>query len=276
MDPHLEDGRLQALLDDELGETAARSARDHLATCPSCRGRLEGLERLGAAVTARLAVLDRPVSMEAARQGHAAARERRGAARRSHRPGRAHPGWSWRSPLAAAASVLLLVTAGVAASLPGSPIRAWMEGRQSTPDLSPAATLPSVPETTGVFASLRMGTMDVQIRGLAAGGWVEVHLVDGDRAGAFAPAGAAFESGPGRLGVHVEASRNVEPGDAGAGPGVRVELPRGAREATVQAGRQLLLRVTPDGVHVPSGIRVDSTTGVIRIQVPDPAPGSGG
>lgn len=297
LDPHLDEGHLQAYLDDELGEAATPSARNHLSACPACRARLEDLEGIGAAVTSRLTVLDRPVSLEAARVRWSH-RHRPAALTPPERPSTRpvapsaprpvmhpaprpvmHPAWrpawrpawptAWRPTLAAAAGVLLLVTAGVAAAFPGSPIRAWLEGREGTPEGTPAASILAAPETTGVFASLREGAMEVQLHGLPPGAWVEVQLVEGDRVGAFAPAGSSFESGPGRLGVRVEPS-----GADASPPGVRLELPGAAREARVQAGGAVLLRVTPDGLWFPPQVTVDSTSGVIRVQVPPPA-GSG-
>ncbi len=277
-DPHLDDGHLQAYLDDELGQADTRSARDHLATCPDCRARLEELEGIGAAVSAHLTVLDRPVSLEAARarwsRRHRPA-ERMAQERPSPRPAAPsalrpvmRPAWrpAWRPTLAAAAGVLLVVTAGVAAAFPGSPIRAWLEGREGTPEGAPAAAVLAAPETTGVFASLRNGAMDIQLHGLLPGAWVEVQLVEGDRVGAFAPAGSSFESGPGHLGVRVESA-----GADASPPGVRLELPRAARETRVQSGGAVLLRVTPDGLWFPPQVTVDSTSGVIRVQVPPPA-----
>jgi|GEM_PF-1523021 len=294
LDPHLDDGHLQACLDDELGEAATSSARNHLSACPACRARLEDLEGIGAAITSRLTVLDRPVSLEAARvrwshrHRPAALTAPEGPSTRPVAPPVVRPALSpalspvmhparrpawrptWRPTLAAAAGVLLLVTAGVAAAFPGSPIRAWLEGREGTPEGTPAASVLAAPETTGVFASLRDGAMDIQLHGLPPGAWVEVQLVEGDRVGAFAPAGSSFESGPGRLGVRVESS-----GADASPPGVRLELPGAAREARVQAGGAVLLRVTPDGLWFPPQVTVDSTSGVIRVQIPPLPSGAG-
>jgi hypothetical protein len=278
LDPHLDDGHLQAYLDDELGQAATRSARDHLSRCPACRTRLEELEGIGAAVAARLTVLDRPLSMEVARSrwDH----RRRAAERTSPLHSSTHPARpsattpvmrpAWRPALSAAAGALLLVTAGVAAALPGSPIRSWIEGREGVSEGAPAASALPVAETTGVFASLRDGAMSIQLHGLPPGAWVELRRVEGDRVGAFAPAGSSFESGPGHLGVRVESS-----GADDSSAAVRLELPVAAREARVQSGDAVLLRVTPDGLWFPPQVTVDSTSGVIRVRVP-PLPNGAG
>ena len=101
---HMDDGELIRLLDGECSaEEQARIAR-HVATCPVCAQRQEGLGGLANGVTAALVRGDEPV--------------------RSVRV----PKRTWRIGAFRAAAVLLVVSVGVAAAS-APPVRAWLSAR---------------------------------------------------------------------------------------------------------------------------------------------------
>src|SRR5262245_5754392 len=57
---HLDEGRIQRLLDAELDPATARAAREHLAGCADCRARVAEARRTADTVTAALGTLDAP------------------------------------------------------------------------------------------------------------------------------------------------------------------------------------------------------------------------
>jgi len=130
---HVDEGLLQALLDGEVDQAAAAEARRHIDACPQCRGLLEELRGDDRWLEGVLQSIDHPVP-----QVPVAAIATR--ARRSRRPLR------W-----AAAVALLLLAAGTAYALPGSPVRRWIDqlvgsrgakSTEPTPELAGVALPP--------------------------------------------------------------------------------------------------------------------------------------
>jgi hypothetical protein len=152
-------------------------------------------------------------------------------------------------PLPWAASVALLLTAGAASALPGSPVRDWLAqgwsavtgtGSRATepPRVAPAveeataAPEPAVLEEIG--ASILAGEEGVElwIRGLPAGADLRVVWVEGDMAGIFAGEGTRFRTEAGRV-------------EAQAPPGaVRVEIPRSLGSVVLGVDGIVVLRVS--------------------------------
>lgn len=154
MTEHVEEGTLQAWLDDELQGTAASDVARHLERCVACRDVAQGLRTLESGTTAHLLPLEEELDLNAARwkvrQQRAARREAEREAERDmvaeagrgtgregtaqtgrdrlgsplNRPAPPRKGWSRRRSVAAAA--MLVLVAGGAAALPGSPIRTWI------------------------------------------------------------------------------------------------------------------------------------------------------
>jgi anti-sigma factor RsiW len=111
---HPDDGMIRALLDEEAtGEKDA--ARAHLATCPQCAEtaaeQTADLQVLAEALT----LLDTDPPIQAARAR--ILEEAHGRQRRVH---------GIRRYLPRVASFAVLITAGAAAALPGSPVRQWL------------------------------------------------------------------------------------------------------------------------------------------------------
>lgn len=152
-------------------------------------------------------------------------------------------------PLPWAASIALLVTAGAASALPGSPVREWvtqgwgaLTGSGDAPvgleSVEPAAEeLPAAPATADpaeTGASILAGEEGVElwILGLQGGADLRVVRVDGNMAGIFAGEGTRFRTEEGRL-------------EAEAPPGaVRVEIPRSLEDAVVGVNGTVLLRLS--------------------------------
>src|SRR5262245_34895269 len=111
---HLDDAKLNALLDEELAPREREIARGHLGQCAACRGRLAAFEELRDGVLARLGALDDPTPATFAAAIAARAR--------SFAPAPPRARLAWAAGLAAAT----LLAVGLAYAIPGSPLRAWV------------------------------------------------------------------------------------------------------------------------------------------------------
>ena len=260
MKGHPEEGLLQAYLDGEVSESEHVRVAGHLMGCAACNRTLDELGGLAAIAGSALAAVEtRRPDVEAARW-----RVRREAATRRRRAEATGWGAGLRRRVAVAASFFLLFGVGVAAAMPGSPLRSWWDARE--PAGSPVVSAASAPEDAagptevGVGLELRDGALDVAFSAVPAGVGIEVTLVDGDRAAVFAPEGAHFETGSGRIHVEVGTVR-VEAGS------VRVEIPRNSINGVVRVNEAIYLEVVAGDLSFPGP--PPSTTGdVIRFEVP--------
>lgn len=116
---HLDDGTLQAFLDDELGPADRASVAEHLLGCDRCQSAHEALTRASALFTQSASVLDvepaAGVRAGAAGQGHASeghASRRRARAR--------------IATVVKAAVLVIAVAAAASAAVPGSPVHDWV------------------------------------------------------------------------------------------------------------------------------------------------------
>jgi TonB family protein len=125
---HLDEGTIQAFLDDELpsGERAAAAA--HLVACETCRRSHDELAGVASIFATGIAVLDLAPP--------AAPTPGRGAERRLRR---------LTPSLARAAGLVLLLAAAAAAAAPGSPVRQWLAGDPGPEPGPPAAETPAAP-----------------------------------------------------------------------------------------------------------------------------------
>jgi hypothetical protein len=227
---HLDEGTLQALLDGELAAPDRAAAEAHLAACAECAGELRALSALEERLGALLGQADHPAPVAQAQMRF---RARRAAA------GQQRFGGEARRALLRAAMLVLGLAGVAAASVPGSPVRAWIEETVLPPEKAvqapvaqpeaqpPApAAAPVAEAPAGVSIRPRGGAVRVVLTGAAPGLSVRARLVEGEHAEVFATGaarGARFRTSPGRIEI------------AGAGAGeVTVGLPRGAREATVE------------------------------------------
>jgi len=221
---HLDEGTLTALRDGEAEE----AARDHLHGCSDCQTALREARNRAETIESLLADLDEPLDVEGAK---ASVRARLDTGPWRHQARRT----PWSSGLGRAAAVLL-VAAGAASALPGSPVREWITGTSRVRDEGVGASqgLP-VQQQSGIAVQVEDRTLRIAIDGATPGSELEVLFTEGETARIAAPAGSGFSFGDGILEARVV-----------SGP-VRVELPSGAVLATLDLnGRRYLSR--RDGV----------------------------
>lgn len=271
---HPSDGDLRSHLDGELSAAERSGIAEHLESCARCRARRDELLRAEARVrdalerlplpdpgteSARRTVRDRldgtpgldgtaepDVPLERSAGPHV---DRSPAGARY--PARARPSSDrtsdGRRAFARAAGFVLLLLGGIAAGLPGSPLREWIAGIGDDP-AEPAA--PAAERTTEEAArpaeresSVRVAPVGdsarVALVGAEAGTRVHVDLVDGAGVEVTARAGTRFRSSAGRVEV------------TGARGRVSVRLPRDVERAAVTAGDRTLLRKDGDEVSTP-------------------------
>jgi hypothetical protein len=292
MTEHVEEGTLQAWLDDELQGGAASDVARHLEQCVACRDVAQGLRTLESGTTAHLLPLQDEVDLDSTRwkvrQRRAARREaekeaekgatreagwgtgREGPARTDrHRPGsplsRPEPsrkGWSRRRSVAAAA--MLVLVAGGAAALPGSPIRAWIgETLGGAPESEVRTATVDGEAMAGVAVGLRDGRVEIVLRAPRPAAEVEIRVGGEDRVELQAPVGTRYSTAPGR----------VEADLAGAGSGpLLILIPSSAREVHLAVERRPIMTWSGGTFRLEEGIPAE-TRGeamVIRLPTPDP------
>jgi hypothetical protein len=232
---HPSDGTLQAYLDDELPFPERAAVESHLGACGGCSSEKAALERAAAVFASAVERLPEPaVTLLEARAGVA---RRSRAAERAREPVRLF-GWS----LARAALLLLGLAAVASATIPGSPLRRWIQDLLADAPVAPAeapgvAESPPPPPVAEVSVAPEQGRVRVTLLDLPADASVRVRLVDGPRAAVLAVGGAAgarFTTGPGRIEVR---------GPTAPGGEVLVQLPRSAARAEVLVdGRPYLVK----------------------------------
>ncbi len=245
---HPDDGRLRALLDDELNEAEAAAVRAHLSACTDCGAALVRSEEVQALTRALLASLDAPAPTERVRARLA---ERRGERAATAVPLRARERRSWvgRSDLARAAGLALLFTGAVAAAVhPASPLRRWLAGEPEvatspTPAEAPVSAAAGAPREVGVRVSVSRAGARVTLTGaaVARGTTIELTWVDEGAAAVYAPEGTTFTTS--------DAEGRI---DAVLVPGpVRIELPRSAPRASLRVDGRVWLEKTGERIDYP-------------------------
>ncbi len=283
---HLDDGRLRALLDEELSDADYGAVRIHLAECETCRTRMTKLEERGALVTQALGRLITAAPTEGART---AVLERLGSLPNGKRVGPALPVAAVKRPrvksrmrvlgmpLARAAILVLLLGAGLATALPASPVRGWIAaGWALAADLfdtqDNAVTPLGPPEEAAVpISDGSVGAQDgtlpgvrrdaagegvtIVLREISPGSLIVVRLEPGGEAGAFAGLPATFGIAEGRLEV------------TGASNFVFVNLPLEAAAASVEVNGGTYLSWAGGSLEV-LGPVVARTPEEIQLRVP--------
>lgn len=215
---HLDDGTLQAFLDDELPVRERSEAAEHLLGCEECRGVRDELVRAHAVVTEALSLLDTAAPSRAA-------------------PVRGRRRFGGGS-LAKAAGLTLLLAAAASAAVPGSPVHEWIvraveSGPEEAPN--PVAEAPSpAPEPVPVGVSMiPTGVVEVVVT-RSPGTTLRLVETDGASVGVSALGAEqdpVFRTGPGRIEVR----------DAVGGE-VVVELPRSLAAARLVVDGQVFAR----------------------------------
>lgn len=268
---HPTDGELRRELDGEAAPGEAERIRTHVDGCVRCRDRQETLRRtatlVGRALEEVRGTAGRDPDFDSAREsirrrltGSVAGPDHRSGPEpaRGSDPGadrgrsvspRRDPRRSARSTmsrgaLVRAAVVILLFAGGLAASVPGSPVREWLSGI-GTPETPPATVLDrsagessTRPAGAGVRVAPDDGALSIRLTDAEPGTRVRMSLVTGATGGVFA-SGGTFRSGAGFVEV-TDATGEVT-----------VEIPRSVQEAEVAAGDRVLFRKSDDALTLP-------------------------
>ena len=281
---HLDDGRLRALMDDELSDSDASAVQLHLGECDPCLTRLAELEERSALVARALAQLDTaepPSGAQSAlfeRIESAATGARGGPSQKVVSVEQSGRVWSSRAlstPLARAAIVVLLL-GGVATALPASPVRGWiasawaraaelLSSQESA--LTPVSPTEEVLPTSGgsvvaqdgalsgVLLDIVGNEVSVVLREIAPGTSIVVRMVPEREAGVFAGDPASFRTAEGRIEV------------TGAAGIVFVNLPREATTASIEVNGGIYLRKVGEQTDVTGPIQL-RTAEEIHLRVP--------
>lgn len=254
---HLSPAEVVALRD---GEALAPDRAHHPDSCPRCREAVERARFRARRIEASLPPAP-PLPTERVESARQAVRARLGldagqaadprpaSGRGAARAAGVRSFWS----LSRAAGVLLLV-AGGAAAMPGSPVRQWIGSMLETP-ATPEAVQPrpaasssvAAPDgETGIRVRVEGGPVAIEVEGLPPGARVEVVREAGPELAVFAPDGSRFRTADGRVTV-----------EADQGP-VHVHLPAAAGPATLWVGGRVYLRWSTSGPEIPGpGVRTD-------------------
>jgi hypothetical protein len=253
---HPGEGTLQALLDGELSVEQLGVLEPHIAGCGRCE---EGLASLGAARALLSGALP---ALDVAPRAESALREvkRRTASRATSVPAIA---------LGRAAAIVLVSAAALSATVPGSPVRGWIEDVWRG-DPRPAAVPPAprAGEAEAVAASGAEGMAGVSVLPPAEG--MRVALIapapgialavtfhDGPRLGVWASddtGGVRFRTGTDRVEIH------------GATTGeLMIEVPRSILQLTIDVGGQVYMLKEGDRILFP-GPAADTSGPEIRFR----------
>jgi hypothetical protein len=237
---HPDEGMIRAFMDGEASGPW-QDLGAHLTECPQCAALAEGQVHALETLVEVLSCLDVEPAMERAR---ARVLEKEAESRRL--------GVILRRNIPRAASFVVLLTAGTAFALPGSPLREWLARTWETasgpgkaaPEASPApAGATTAPEMVGATIPATSDGIELTVLGLPEGSSVRVVLVEGDRAGIFAGEGTRFRSEARRL------VASEPPGD------ITMEIPRGATLVSVVVNGELYLRKTGEGLELLGPVR---------------------
>lgn len=217
---HLDEGTIVALRD---GALVLSDVRTHAGECSVCAEALGAAEKRAATIARALHSIVVPVDVEAAK---ARVRARLDGQRAAEVP-RARILW----PLGRAA-VLLLVGAGAAYAIPGSPIRAWLDPVEVAPSHGAATSTvvePQAVEDGGIEVGLRSGAIAISLTGVGDAEQITVTWVDEPVARISAPAGSSYGFAEGRAEV------SVTPGP------VRIEVDRAATSVVLEVNGRMVL-----------------------------------
>ncbi len=267
---HLDDGRLRALMDQELGDADVEAVRLHLEDCEACQHRVAELEGRAAMVAQALARLDTAAPAAGARD---AVLERIGSLPSEERT-RAR---FLRTPFARAAMLALLLGAGAVTALPASPVRGWIaagwaratslldssDDEETTVGPAGVGILP-IPDGGGGIQSIAPAgvrldatgrEISIVLRGIGPDALIVVRMVPGGEAGVFAFDPATFRTSEGRIEV------------IGAEGRVLVDLPRDAVAASIEVNGGIYLRKEGDRIDATGPIEARTTDEIhLRVQ----------
>lgn len=230
---HPEEGTLLAIRD---GALVSADVRVHVGGCAVCQATLaDARDRAGSVADAlESLVADPPVDVEAAK---AAVRRRLD----EHREARHRRTPGLMGALGRAA-VLLLLAAGVAYALPGSPLRTWIEDRVAPASGSPSVEDGGSPATEGLELDVPVGGLRVVLTPVEPGQRLEVTWSEGERLRLVAGSGTRYSVASGSVTA-----------DLATGT-VRVGLPRSSGSVIIEAEGRILLRSVEGAIEIPGEV----------------------
>ncbi len=217
---HLDEGAIVALRD---GALVLSDVRTHAAECSACADALVAAEKRAVTIGRALDTIAAPVDVDAAK---ARVRARLDGKRAAEVPTRRI---LW--PLGRAA-VLLLVGAGAAYAIPGSPLREWIDPVDAAPSHAAATSStvePQAVEDGGIEVGLRAGAIAISLTGVRDEARITVTWVDERVARISAPVGSSYGFAEGRAEV------SVTPGP------VRIEVDRAATSVVLEVNGRMIL-----------------------------------
>jgi hypothetical protein len=236
---HMDDGALQALIDDQVPKTGRAELHAHLGTCEWCAARLNELRELSGGLTLALRTMDsNPPMLPARRRIKEEARKRTVLAR--------------TTVLRRAALFLIVSVAAVSATVPGSPVRGWLADAWQAADSGsePPHPVVAVAERSAVEdqpagVSLLPGAESVQVVVTApeAGLVLQVRLHEGSRLGVWASGAAASAR-------FLTSQNRIEVSSPGAGE-LRVEIPHSAADVALEVDGRVYLIKEGEELRVP-------------------------
>ncbi len=244
---HPEEGLIRAFLDGEAGSRSS-TVEAHLRSCSECAGRVREQEETLAILAEGLSLADVPPALEGP-----SVRLLETPRVQSSRHGIGH---LLRRNLTKAAAVAVLLSAGAAAALPGSPIHQWLTGlggaapeeispvpeTSSTEDLAEGTAAGREVEEVGTSVPVKAGGMTIRIGKMADRAELRVLLVQGDQASIFAGKGTRFRSEESVM-------------EAWQAPGsVTVEIPMSAEVVEVLVDGTLFLRKEGERLDTPGPV----------------------
>jgi hypothetical protein len=246
---HVDEGTLQAFLDDQLPGAERTHVAAHLERCPECRGVLDELRADARLFAAALPLLDAASDVT---QAGAAFRRRARPALRLSLGGTVPP---VRRAFLRAAGLVLATAAVASAAIPGSPVRSLIvavvdrtgdlfRGERAAPTRTapaPTAETPA-PPLGGVGAPLEDGRIRFVLRNPSRDLRIHVRLVDGEKAGIETLGGATSAR------LHALSGR-IEMTGGGAGD-VWIKIPRVAEEAHVEVNDKVYYYREGESVHI--------------------------
>ncbi len=259
---HLDEGQLRAVLDDELNDAEAGSARVHLGGCDECSQLLARIDARSVTAREAIATLDVPAPVAGAREAVLA--RVRGTSPSSERPvsGEARKvsaSWApFHLTLKRAAAIVLLLT-GLAATLPGSAVRAWMvsgwtvamemfTGAESAapPGAAELAASGQESDVAGVQFEVTAEPLRIVLARIESGSLVVVRFIEGTRA-AFSGSDVRFR--------RTADGRFEDPGGSGT---IRIDVPRTVADASLWVNERIYLTVDGDRIDATGPIEAQA------------------
>jgi hypothetical protein len=224
---HLDEGAILTLRD---GGLVSADAEAHLHHCSDCSASLALADERSIRIARALESLDVGADLEAAKERARAALDDRTATRRPHVISRWHLG---------RAAAILLLTAGAAYAVPGSPFRDWVNSRVG-PSAGTETSVSSGSQdyAAGIDVAVVDGSIRISLTSVAEDTRLDVVWIDEAVARISGSAGSSYSVAQG------SAEADVTPGP------VRVALPRSASLVVLEVNGSTILQRSESGLEL--------------------------